>query len=229
MKKVFISGISGGIGTALAKKYLEEGYYVIGQYNTHLPAVFSEKIKADLSVSEERKKLCEYLENNHPDIDVLINNAGADWYGLFTDMSDEEINRITEINMLSVMQITKSVGKNMLYRKKGSVLNISSIWGKIGGSCEAAYSATKGALVSFTKAIAKEWALSGVRCNTISLGFIDTPMNGRFSEEDKKEFCKSVALKRIGIPEEAAAAAYFLTSEQASYITGQVLCVDGGI
>ena len=229
MKKVFISGISGGIGTALAEKYLREGYYVIGQYNTHLPSVFSEKIQADLSLPEERKKVCEYLEKNHPDLDVLINNAGADWYGLFTDMNDNEMEKITEINMLSVMQITRSVGKNMLYRKNGAILNITSIWGKIGGSCEAAYSATKGALISFTKAIAKEWALSGIRCNALSLGFIDTPMNGRFSEEDKKEFCKSVALNRIGTPEEVAAAAYFLTSEQASYITGQVLCVDGGI
>ena len=127
------------------------------------------------------------------------------------------------------MEITKSVGKNMIYNKKGSILNVTSIWGEIGGSCEAVYSATKGALISFTKAIAKEWALCNVRCNALSLGFIDTPMNDRFSEEDKKEFCKNVALNRIGTPQEAAEAAWFLCSESSSYITGQVVSVNGGI
>ena len=134
-----------------------------------------------------------------------------------------------EINLLSAIQITKTVGKNMLFRKKGSVLNITSIWGEHGGSCEAVYSATKGGLISFTKAIAKEWGLSGVRSNTLSLGYIDTPMNAAFSEEDKKEFCQNVALGRIGTPEEVANAAFFITSDAASYITGQIISVDGGM
>ena len=228
MKKVFISGISGGIGTALARKFISQGYYVIGQYNAHKPSVFSEIIHADLSLSEDRKKLCDYLYEKHPDIEVLINNAGADWYGLFIDMSEEEIEKLIHINLISAMEITKSVGKNMIYNKKGAILNITSIWGEIGGSCEAVYSATKGALISFTKAIAKEWALCNVRCNALSLGFIDTPMNDRFSEEDKKEFCKNVALNRIGTPQEAAEAAWFLCSESSSYITGQVVSVNGG-
>lgn len=229
MKKVFITGISGGIGTALAKKYLSEGYTVVGQYNKHLPSVPCESIKCDLSNKKERDKLCEILEKKHPDIDILINNAGADWYGFFTDMSDEEIENLMEINLISAIQITKTVGKNMLFRKKGSVLNITSIWGEQGGSCEAVYSATKGGLISFTKAIAKEWGLSGVRSNALSLGYIDTPMNAAFTEEDKKEFCQNVALGRIGTPEEVANAAFFITSDAASYITGQIVSVDGGM
>ena len=229
MKKVFISGISGGIGTALAKKFISQGYYVIGQYNTHKPSVFSEVIQADLSLSEDRKRLCDYLSEKHPDIEVLINNAGADWYGLFIDMSDEEIEKLTYVNLISAMEITKAVGKNMLYNKKGAILNVTSGWGETGGSCEAVYSATKGALISFTKAIAKEWALCGIRSNALSLGFIDTPMNERFSEEDKKEFCKNVALNRIGTPQEAAETAWFLCSDISSYITGQVVSVNGGI
>ena len=229
MKKVFITGISGGIGAALAKKYMEEGYTVVGQYNRHLPSVNCECVKCDLASKEERKNLCEFLEKNHPDIDILINNAGADWYGFFTDMSDEEMEKLMEINLLSAIQITKTVGKNMLFRKKGSVLNITSIWGEHGGSCEAVYSATKGGLISFTKAIAKEWGLSGVRSNALSLGYIDTPMNAAFTEEDKKEFCQNVALGRIGTPEEVANAAFFITSDAASYITGQIVSVDGGM
>lgn len=229
MKKVFISGISGGIGTALAKKFISQGYYVIGQYNTHKPSVFSEVIQADLSLSKDRKRLCDYLSEKHPDIEVLINNAGADWYGLFIDMSDEEIEKLTYVNLISAIEITKAVGKNMLYNKKGAILNVTSVWGETGGSCEAVYSATKGALISFTKAIAKEWALCGIRSNALSLGFIDTPMNERFSEEDKKEFCKNVALNRIGTPQEAAETAWFLCSDLSSYITGQVVSVNGGI
>lgn len=229
MKKVFISGISGGIGKALAKKYLSEGYYVIGQYNKNLPDVECEALRADFSDLSQVEKTAEYLREKHPDIDILINNAGIDWYGLFTDMTTAEMEKINNVNLLAPMILTKEIGKNMLSRKKGVVLNVSSIWGRDGGSCEAAYSATKGGLISFTKAIAKEWALSGVRCNAVCLGFIDTPINKIFSDEDKKSFCEGVSLGRIGDPSEAAAAIWFLTSEKASYITGQVLSVDGGM
>lgn len=229
MKKVFISGISGGIGKALAKKYLSEGYYVIGQYNKNLPDVECEALRADFSDLSQVEKTAEYLREKHPDIDILINNAGIDWYGLFTDMKTAEMEKINNVNLLAPMILTKEIGKNMLSRKKGVVVNVSSIWGRDGGSCEAAYSATKGGLISFTKAIAKEWALSGVRCNAVCLGFIDTPINKIFSDEDKKSFCEGVSLGRIGDPSEAAAAIWFLTSEKASYITGQVLSVDGGM
>lgn len=229
MKKVFISGISGGIGKALAKKYLSEGYYVIGQYNKNLPDVECEALRADFFDLSQVEKTAEYLREKHPDIDILINNAGIDWYGLFTDMTTAEMEKINNVNLLAPMILTKEIGKNMLSRKKGVVLNVSSIWGRDGGSCEAAYSATKGGLISFTKAIAKEWALSGVRCNAVCLGFIDTPINKIFSDEDKKSFCEGVSLGRIGDPSEAAAAIWFLTSEKASYITGQVLSVDGGM
>lgn len=229
MKKVFISGISGGIGTALAKKYLSEGYYVIGQYNKNLPTVQCEAIQADFSDLKQVEKVAVYLYEKHPDLEILINNAGDDWYGLFIDMKTEEITKLNNVNLVSSMIITKEVGKNMLSNKKGVILNVSSIWGRDGGSCEAAYSATKGGLIAFTKAIAKEWALSGVRCNALCLGYIDTKMNKIFSEEDKKNFCENVALGRIGNTNEVAQSAYFLTTDASSYITGQVLSVDGGM
>ncbi len=229
MKKVFISGISGGIGKALAKKYQQEGYYVIGQYFSHEPEIECEKIRADFSDRADIGKTAKYLSEKHPDISVVINNAGIDRYGLFTDGTIDDDEKIFTINLLSAMEITRAVGKNMLFNKNGNVLNITSIWGREGGSCEVTYSATKGGMIAFTKAIAKEWGLSGVRCNALCLGFIDTPMNKMFSEEDKKDFCQSLALGRIGTPEEVAEAAYFLTSEKASYITGQILSVDGGM
>ncbi len=229
MKKVFISGISGGIGTALAEKFSKEGYYVIGQYNSVLPKVKCESIKADLSDFSGIEKVEKYLTEKHPDLDVLINNAGMDMYGLFTDATFSELEKITYVNLLSAMEITRAVGRNMLSNKKGNIINITSIWGRDGGSCEAAYSATKGGLIAFTKAIAKEWGLSGVRCNGLCLGFIDTPMNERFSEDDKKSFCEGVALGKIGKAEEVASCAFFLASPESSYITGQILSVDGGM
>ena len=229
MKKVFISGISGGIGSCLAEKFISEGYYIIGQYNKNYPTVQCEAVQADFSDIKQVEKTGEYINKNHPDLDILINNAGADWYGLFSDMENKEIEKINNVNLIAPILLTKAVGKNMISRKKGCILNISSIWGRDGGSCETVYSATKGGLIAFTKAIAKEWALSGVRCNVLCLGFIDTKMNSLFSEEDKKEFCKNVALGRIGKPEEVASSAYFLTTELSSYITGQIFSVDGGI
>ena len=229
MKKVFISGISGGIGTALAELFLDRGYYVIGQYNHNKSAVECESIQADFSVAADIEKTARYLTEKHPDLDILINNAGMDKYGLFTDLSDEETMNVLRVNLYAPMILTKEVGKNMLSRKKGVVLNISSIWGRDGGSCEASYSASKGGIIAFTKAIAKEWGLSGVRVNALCPGFIDTPINSLFSVQDKKEFCESVALGRIGTPQEVAETAYFLCSDAASYITGQIVSVDGGM
>ena len=229
MKKVFITGAGGGIGKALCKKFSQEGYYVVGQYRKNAPEFCKEKIRVDFSDMRQVEKAADILCKRHPDLTVLINNAGCDHYGLFTDMTAEEISNITTINLLSAMTITAKVGKNMVANGAGSIINISSIWGRDGGSCEAAYSATKGGLISFTKAIAKEWGLMNVRANALCLGFIDTPMNARFTEEDKKAFCEGVALGRIGTPEEVAEAAFFLASDKASYITGQILSVDGGM
>ncbi len=234
MKKVFITGASGDIGKKLVEKYLSEGYYVIGQYckNDTVKNDFTENcefIQADFSIREEVEKTAFYLAKIHPDIDILINNAGIDAYGLFSEITTEEIEKIMFINLTSAMILTREIGKKMLARKKGVVLNITSIWGESGGSMEVAYSVTKGGLIAFTKALAKEWALSGIRVNALKLGFMDTKMNALFSEEDKKEFCKDLSLKRVGTPSEVAETAYFINSDACSYMTAQIIGVDGGI
>ena len=229
MKKVLITGVSGDVGKALAEKFSENGYYVIGQYNKSAPGKTDESYRVDLSDKNQTREFCEIINKKHPDVDVLINNAGIDWYGVFTDMNDGEMEKIMTVDLYAPMTLTREIGKNMLRNKKGVVLNVTSIWGRDGGSCEVAYSAAKGGLISFTKAIAKEWGLSGVRSNALCLGFLDTKMNERFTEEDRKNFCEGVALGRIGTTKEAADTAYFLCSEQAAYVTGQVVSVDGGM
>lgn len=236
-KTALVTGISGGIGEALLKKFVEKGFFVVGQYNTNsqkidllknsyspdralfLPCDFS-----DLSAVEDfaAKTLSSFS------FDVIINNAGVSESGLFQDVSTFSLEKMTKINLLAPMVLTKTLLPSLIEKKSGSVLNISSVWGVYGGSCEVPYSATKGGLIAFTKALSREVGPSNVRVNALSCGFIDTPMNARYSESDVKDFCDDLSLCRVGTPEEVAASAYFLCSDDASYITGQVLGVDGG-
>ncbi len=233
MKKVFISGVSGDIGQKLLEKYRQEGYFVVGQYNRDTsflqkPYPNCDFFQADFSDSAQVLALAEKISEKHPDIDCIIHNAGMDYYGIFTDMTADSIQKIIQVNLTSVLLLTSVLGKNLLYRKNGSVVVISSIWGRDGGSLEAAYSASKGGLIAFTKALAREWGLSGVRVNAVCAGFIDTKMNAQFTEEDKNAFCETLALGRIGTVDEVAETVFFLSSDKASYITGQIIGVDGG-
>ena len=239
MKKIaLITGITGGIGGALLKKFTENGYFVIGQYNknsekiTDLKNTFSPEnaafFQCDFSDVSACSAFAEKITSLYPEIDCLINNAGVAFSSVLQDCDNAVINRLTSINLVAPIVITREVVKNMISAKNGAILNISSIWGTHGGSCEVVYSATKGGLNAFTKALSREVGLSGVRVNALSCGFIDTPMNAHYSESDKAAFCDSLSLGRLGTCDEIASAAYFLCSDEASYITGQILGADGG-
>ena len=238
MKKVIVTGVTGGIGSEIAKKFIENGYFVIGQFNSQTEkaeelknlygAEKIELIKCDFSdlksVDNFAFKICE----NHPKIDVLVNNAGFTKQGVFSDSDTDFLVKITNVNLLAPMILTREVSKNMISERSGSIVFVTSIWGVYGGSCEAAYSATKGGLIAFTKALGKELGLSSVRVNAVSCGFIDTPINSIISSEDKAAFLDGVALGRAGSPREVADSVYFLASNESSYVTASVLEVDGG-
>lgn len=238
MKNVLITGASGGIGSALAAAFAQKGYGVALHYYSNSQAAQSsvEKILAaggraaafcaDLSKEDQVEALFSAAEERFGRLDVLVNNAGIAWTGLLTDMSLEDWNRVFAVNCTGVFLCCRRALPAMIREKRGSIVNISSMWGQVGASCEAAYSASKAAVIGLTKALAKEEGPSGVRVNCVAPGVIDTPMNGKLTEEDLQSLREETPLARIGAPEEVARAALFLAEEE--FITGQVLGVSGG-
>lgn len=237
IKTALITGITGGIGEALLRKFVGEGYFVVGQFNAgeKKAAAYEREFssscrlfRCDFSDLTATERFAEEVCASYPHVDCLINNAGVARTSLFQDETTDGIVRMTNVNLLSPMLLTREVVKGMISDKKGVVLNISSIWGVHGGSCETVYSATKGGLIAFTKALSRETGLSGVRVNALSCGFIETPMTACYSAEDRSAFGECLSLGRLGTPGEVADAAFFLCSPASSYITGQILGVDGG-
>ena len=236
-KTVLITGASLGIGAACAKKFAKEGYNVVVNYNSSeneakaLEKEFSNMVvvKADLSKEEEAKALVEEAVKRFNKIDVLVNNAGVALESkLFTDTSRDDWDKIFNINVFGMFNVTKAAVSHMVHEKSGAIINISSIWGVTGASCEVVYSASKGAVNSFTKALSKELAPSNIRVNAIAPGVIDTKMNAFLSNDEKKALEEEIPLGRFGNPSEIASAVYFLASEDSSYITGQIITADGG-
>lgn len=238
MKNVLITGASGGIGTAAAKAFAKRGYGVALHYNTNMAAAKAtadeiiknggraEIFQADIADEAAVNEMFTRAEQSLGFIDTLVNNAGADWKGLFTDMTLDEWNRIMAINCTGAFLCSRRALPAMIRNHSGSIVNISSIWGEVGASCEVAYSTSKAAIIGLTKALAKEVGPSNIRVNCVSPGVIDTPMNGDLSEEDMAVLKDETPLMRIGTPEEAAEAIVFLA--ESSFITGQVLGVNGG-
>ncbi len=235
-KTVLITGASGGIGSALAKKYIENGYFVVGTYYSNEQKIrkmqkeFQESFlgfPCDLSKFENAAQLMETLHQKNLSVDILINNAGISIVGVLQDLTADEWDNIWNTNVTSALSLSRSVIPDFLSKGSGEIINISSIWGKTGASCEAAYSTTKGALNSFTKALALELAPSNIRVNALACGLIDTKMNAHLSPDEISEFVSQIPAGRIGTPEDVANAA-FLLSTAGSYITGQILTIDGG-
>ena len=241
MKKVLITGASGGIGSAMAKAFAAEGYEVGVCYNRsfkearRVAAGIKEQggsaqiYMADLSLMGDAENLCEQVLNTMGVPDVVICNAGIDSWGLFQDVGEAEWNRVLDTNLKGSYAVTRGLLPQMISRKSGVILYTSSIWGVVGGACEVAYSASKGALVTMTKALAKELGPSGIRVNCIAPGLIKTKMIDIFDEETIADLVDNTPVGRIGQPEDVANAAVFLASDKASFITGQTLIVDGGI
>lgn len=232
-KTAVVTGASGGIGKAIALKLAKDGFRVLAQYRNNYEAIENTgedivPIYGDFSDLDGVNAFADSIDRLAARVDVLVNNAGIAMQKLFTDCTDKEVERMLFLDLTAPIILTKRIVSGMVREKKGNIINISSVWGVYGGSMEIAYSAAKGGIISFTKAMAKELGLSNVRVNCVAPGFIDTPMNGSISESDKELFLEGVALNRIGNPEEIASVVAFLASDASSYITGQTLCADGG-
>ena len=233
MKTVMITGASGGIGEATARAFSRAGWRVVLHYcknQTAAEALARElpdavPFRADLRDREQVRALAEAF----PETDVLINNAAADLFALFDLVPEEQARELYEINLLAPLTLSRLLLKGMLSRGKGCILNVSSVFGETGGSCEVDYSVSKAALIGFTRALAKEVGPAGVRVNCVCPGVIQTRMNDRLTAEEAEELADSIPLERFGTPEEVASALLFLASDEASYITGAVLDVHGGI
>ena len=237
-KTVLVTGASGAIGRAIALAFAPKGYRVAVHYHTRreeaLAAVeeirgnggWAEAFGADLTQEEQVTRLFDQAERALGKIRVLVNNAGVAWQGLLTDMSLSEWRRVLDGDLTSAFLCCRRALPGMIRERSGCIVNISSMWGQRGASCEAAYSAAKAGLIGLTKALAQEEGPSGVRVNCIAPGLIDTPMNSHLSPADLEALREETPLLRIGTPEDVAEAAVFLA--ESPFITGQVLGVNGG-
>jgi len=241
MPSVLITGASRGIGRAAALAFAKEGWWVAANYNNSEAEALSlvEEIKAmggtaiavkcDVSDYAACAAMVKQAETAFGRIDALVNNAGVSCDMLFTDTTPADWRRTFAINADGAYNCCHAVLNGMISRKSGSIINVSSIWGVTGGSCEVAYSASKAALIGLTKALAKEMGPSNIRVNCIAPGVIDTEMNKNLTPEDIAALSDETPLCRIGTPEEVAETILFLASEKASFITGAVLGVNGGL
>ena len=234
---VLITGASRGIGAAAAKLFAAEGYRVAVCCHTQMEkaeelaaslpdaAAFAADIASEVEVSQ----MIDAVHRRFGEIHVLINNAGIAMQKLFTDTTAKDWSRIFDVNVTGMFYTCRAVLPEMIRRKSGRIVNVSSMWGVTGASCEVAYSASKAAVIGLTKALAKEVGLSGITVNCVAPGVIDTEMNANLSSADRAALCEETPLARIGTADEAAQAILFLASGRASFVTGQVLGVNGGI
>ncbi len=235
MKTVLVNGGSRGIGRAVVEYFSQQGYAVAFTYKNAVEEAnaLAQKtgalaIMADSAREEDVLRAVQTTLDAFSHIDVLINNAAISSFSLFSDISLDEWENIFRVNVTGPFLYCRAVLPDMISRKCGSIVNVSSIWGLVGSSCEVHYSTTKAALIGMTKALAKEVGPSGIRVNAIAPGVIATEMNRALSQEDLDTLADDTPLCRIGTPEEIARAIYFLASEESSFITGEVLNASGG-
>lgn len=240
-KAVLVTGATGGIGEAVCRNFAENGYDIaIHFFKNEEKAVSMCKdlenrfgitarvFQANLCDFSQIEVLCEKVLSCF-DIDVLVNNAGIAHQNLFQFVSKEKSDEIFSVNIQGAMALTQKILPSMIKKQSGRIINISSMWGVSGGSCEVHYSAAKAAMIGFTKALSKEVGPSGITVNCIAPGLIDTKMNSNLSKEDIASLVEETPLGRIGTGEDIANLAAFLASEKASFITGQTISVDGGL
>lgn len=235
-KTVLITGVSGGIGQELCRTFIRNNYIVIGTYFKNETSIntLSDELgpdfhyyQCDHSIFDQANKLITKILSDGFTIDILINNAGISVMGLLQDMDATTWNTLWNTNVTSAVALSGQVIPIFLKNGGGKIINISSVWGNRGASYEVGYSATKGAINTFTKALAKELAPSNIQVNAISCGIIDTPMNSHLTKEDIDSIVEEIPALRIGTPEDIAQVTYSLVTGS-SYLTGQIITVDGG-
>lgn len=237
-KVALVTGGAKGIGSAVVKRLLKDGFKVAFTYNNSYEKAqslvnesgdFCRAYKLDITDSNAVNTVVAQVEKDFGEIFVLVNNAGIAEQALFTDITDEMWHKMLDTNLSGAFYCSRAVLKYMINRKSGKIINISSIWGEIGGSCEVHYSASKAGLVGMTKALSKEVGLSGITVNCVSPGVILTDMTSHFDGETMNALKDEIPLNRIGTPEDVAGAVSFLASKDADFITGQALAVNGGM
>ncbi len=242
MKTVLVTGASGGIGSAICKTFAEKEYFVSAQFNSNKNSLVSLKeqlnkvnlgdylslYKADFCSTCGAENLYKEVIKDFNHVDVLVCNAGIDLYKLTQDTTLDEWRKLFAVNTESAFILSKLCLEQMISRGRGKIIFISSVWGIAGGSLETAYSASKSALIGYTKALAKEVGGSGINVNCVCPGFIDTDMNNRFSQKDVEDIIDETPLRRVGSPQDVANLVDFLASNKSDFITGQVIAVDGG-
>ncbi|MDM9942324.1 SDR family oxidoreductase [Clostridioides difficile] len=239
-KTVLITGGAKGIGKAMSKAFAKEGYNVLVNFNKsengakELYTILNEKnfsvklFKADISNREDVEDMVDYCIKEFGGLDVLVNNAGVSQDKLFTDITDEDWDNMMNINLKGSFYCSQVALKYMISEKKGNIINISSIWGISGASCEVHYSITKAGIIGMTKALAKEVGPSNIRVNSIAPGVINTDMLSGYNEEDIDVLVEETPLMRLGTPGDIANCAIFLASDKSNFITGQVISPNGG-
>ena len=239
-KTVLVTGGAKGIGSAISISFAKEAYFVIVHYNRSEKKAIAlreeiinkgqkcEILKADLSKEEEIEKMFYVIGKRFHFVDVLINNCGISQQKLFLDTSLKDWEEVFSVNLFSMFFCCKKILPNMIREKKGNIINISSVWGEVGAAFETIYSSSKAAVIGFTKALAKEVALSGINVNCIAPGVIKTDMLDFLKEEETEELKERIPIGRIGSPFDVANAALFLADEKSSYINGEILDVGGG-
>ena len=241
MKYALITGASGGIGAATARAFAQAGYgvaihahrnvdklHALAQELSNLSVPVLE-VCADLSDPVQAKTMVDNVLEKFCQLDILVCCSGLSHVGLVTDIDPQQWKTLFGVNVDGMHYCCQAVLPHMVHRKEGCILTVSSMWGQVGASCEVAYSATKGAVITYTKALAQEVGPSNIRVNCIAPGVIATEMNAHLSPEDLDALADETPLGRIGTPEECAACALFLASEGASFVTGQVLAPNGGL
>lgn len=238
IKTALITGGTKGIGKAIARVFLERGYEVVINYSSDEKTAIATQeefniegycpilMRADVSDEAQVRNMFREFFGIYDRLDVLVNNAGISLIRVIQDTTVSDWNKIFDVNVKGVYHCCRAVADKMIGRGGGSIINVASIWGEVGASCEVAYSASKGAVIAFTKALAKELAPSKVRVNCVSPGVIDTEMNAHLTPEETERLIEDIPYGRIGYPEDVAKACLYLA--EADYVTGETLSVGGG-
>lgn len=238
-KTAIVTGASRGIGAATARLLAQSGYNVVVNYckNENAADAVVAAIRAyggeavafcaDVTKAPQAQALCDFAMQQYGHIDLLVNNAGVAYILLLTDTTDAQYDRLLDGNMRSVFNMCRAAASTMVRAHSGVIVNVGSMWGEVGAACESVYSASKAAVIGFTKSLAKELGPSGIRVNAVSPGFVDTDMNRFLEEETRAEIIEQTPVSRAGKPEDIARAVLYLA--EADFVTGQVLGVNGGL
>ena len=238
MKTALITGGTKGIGKAIALAFLQRGYEVVLNYNSDQQAAIAAQeefniqgycpilLRADVSDELQVKNMFKEFFSIYGKLDVLVNNAGISKVKVIQDTTVGDWDKVFAVNAKSAFLCSREVANKMIFAGGGSIVNVASVWGEVGASCEVAYSASKGAVIAFTKALAKELAPSNVRVNCVSPGVIDTAMNSHLTDDEMRELVEEIPAGRLGLPSDVGEAVAFIAEN--SYITGEILSVGGG-